>query len=140
MILVPLDASKTAEMALLPAAEMARALGDDLLLMVVVDPVVSDQLRSFAEAEHIDLLNAARTYADRVARSLPAVQVATMAIPGDNPAIAILEEVERRHPRMVAMATHGRTGFDRWWLGSVTVKVVQACTVPVLVVPARNTE
>jgi hypothetical protein len=34
------------------------------------------------------------------------------------------------------MATHGRTGWDRLRLGSVTAATVHAATVPVLVVPA----
>jgi nucleotide-binding universal stress UspA family protein len=40
--------------------------------------------------------------------------------------------------RMMVMATHGRTGFERWRLGNVTEKVVRHATVPVLVVPTRE--
>lgn len=37
---------------------------------------------------------------------------------------------------LLVMATHGRTGWDRLRLGSVTAATVHAATVPVLVVPA----
>jgi nucleotide-binding universal stress UspA family protein len=37
---------------------------------------------------------------------------------------------------LLVMATHGRTGWDRLRLGSVTTATVHAATVPVLVVPA----
>jgi nucleotide-binding universal stress UspA family protein len=37
---------------------------------------------------------------------------------------------------LLVMATHGRTGWNRLRLGSVTAATVHAATVPVLVVPA----
>lgn len=37
---------------------------------------------------------------------------------------------------LLVMATHGRSGWDRLRLGSVTVATVHAASVPVLVVPA----
>ena len=37
---------------------------------------------------------------------------------------------------LLVMATHGRTGWDRLRLGSVTAAMVRAATVPVVVVPA----
>lgn len=37
---------------------------------------------------------------------------------------------------MLVMATHGRTGWDRLRLGSVTTATIRSATVPVLVVPA----
>jgi nucleotide-binding universal stress UspA family protein len=36
------------------------------------------------------------------------------------------------------MATHGRSGLQRLWLGSVAMKVVQGATLPVLLVRARE--
>jgi nucleotide-binding universal stress UspA family protein len=45
------------------------------------------------------------------------------------------------HPTaLLVMATHGRTGWDRFRLGSVTAATVHAATVPVLVVPAGPPE
>jgi nucleotide-binding universal stress UspA family protein len=35
---------------------------------------------------------------------------------------------------LIVMATHGRGGVQRLWLGSVAIKVVQASTLPVLLV------
>jgi Universal stress protein family len=37
---------------------------------------------------------------------------------------------------LLVMATHGRTGWDRLGLGSVTIAAVQGATTPVLVVPS----
>lgn len=35
---------------------------------------------------------------------------------------------------MIVMGTHGRTGLDRYLIGSVTEKVVRSADVPVLTV------
>jgi len=39
---------------------------------------------------------------------------------------------------LIVMATHGRSGLPRLWLGSVAMKVVQASTHPVLLVRAKE--
>jgi nucleotide-binding universal stress UspA family protein len=46
----------------------------------------------------------------------------------------IVEVAAAEHCAMIAMATHGRSGLQRWTLGSVADKVVHAADVPVLVV------
>ncbi|MFW6385265.1 MAG: universal stress protein [Halodesulfurarchaeum sp.] len=37
------------------------------------------------------------------------------------------------------MATHGRRGLDRWFLGSITERVVRIAGCPVLTVRSSNT-
>jgi nucleotide-binding universal stress UspA family protein len=54
------------------------------------------------------------------------------------PAEMIIAVAEQIHADLIAMATHGYTGFKRWTLGSVTDKVVQAATKPVFVAPGRS--
>lgn len=49
-----------------------------------------------------------------------------------NPAQAIVEEGEAYD--MIVMSTHGRTGFSRFFLGSVSEKVLRTSKVPVLIV------
>src|SRR5699024_10227017 len=48
------------------------------------------------------------------------------------PAQAIVEEA--REFDMIVMSTHGRTGFSRFFLGSVAEKVLRMAHLPVLVV------
>ena len=50
-------------------------------------------------------------------------------------AATILEQAEARGCDLIAMTTHGRTGFRRFVLGSVTERVTRAATCPVLVFP-----
>jgi nucleotide-binding universal stress UspA family protein len=51
-----------------------------------------------------------------------------------NPPAAILEAARDEDVDLIVMGTHGRTGLDRYLLGSVTERVVRQAEVPVLTV------
>jgi nucleotide-binding universal stress UspA family protein len=55
-----------------------------------------------------------------------------------SPAPAILDTAEEAAADLIVMATHGRGGLPRLWLGSVALKVVQSARTPVLLVRARE--
>jgi nucleotide-binding universal stress UspA family protein len=61
------------------------------------------------------------------------IKATILAAKGDA-ASQILEAVSTQHADLIAMATHGRSGFTRWVLGSVTEKVLRAAKAPLLVV------
>jgi nucleotide-binding universal stress UspA family protein len=48
----------------------------------------------------------------------------------------IVRRAEARQADLIVMGSHGRSGFNRLLLGSVTEKVLRAATCPVLTVPA----
>lgn len=54
-----------------------------------------------------------------------------------NPADEILDRARTRNSDLIVMGTHGRAGFARLLLGSVTEKVLRKATCPVLTVPRR---
>lgn len=54
--------------------------------------------------------------------------------PGD-PAREIRQEAERQQADLLILGTHGRSGFERLFLGSVTEKVLRSTRVPVLTIP-----
>jgi nucleotide-binding universal stress UspA family protein len=57
-------------------------------------------------------------------------------IPGENAPESLVDfAAANRDVRMIVMATHGRTGIEKWRLGNVTEKVVRHSSVPVAVVP-----
>src|SRR5687767_6480194 len=64
------------------------------------------------------------------ARSVPRIVVAS-----GTPATAILHHAAETRTDLVVLGTHGRTGFERLMLGSVTEKVVRRASCPVLTVP-----
>lgn len=54
--------------------------------------------------------------------------------------LAILAEAEEQASDLLVIGSHGRSGFERLLLGSVTEKVVRRARCPVMVVPPRAAE
>jgi nucleotide-binding universal stress UspA family protein len=143
-ILVPLDGSALAEQALYSARSLADAMGAGLLLLTVLPSLDESALVEEAaairrhDAQQSDMVRAARTYLAGVARQLEEarVPVQTKIVYG-HPAEAILRIAAQERADVIAMATHGRGGLQRLWLGSVTLKVVQRAETPVLVIRPR---
>ncbi len=68
-----------------------------------------------------------------VAESVDNVPVETVVLQG-NAYERILDYADESDADLIVMGTHGRTGVDRYLLGSVTEKVVRTSDVPVLTV------
>jgi nucleotide-binding universal stress UspA family protein len=160
--LVPLDGSPLAEAALQPAVELVAALAAPeqgaLHLMQVVDiPMPRDdqglvaneeeQAMDQREGAHEDARAYLASVTQRLQKKLtPQHRVAiTSSVAYDvNVAEAIIDTAEGRgdiqHPvheapcDVIAMATHGRGGLDRWAMGSVTDEVLRGTGLPLLVV------
>jgi len=54
-----------------------------------------------------------------------------------NPATETVSVAREIHADLIVMGTHGRTGFQRWVLGSVAETVLRRAPCPVLTVPPR---
>ena len=52
-------------------------------------------------------------------------------------ATVLVERAQSEHPDMIVMATHGRSGVVRMFIGSTADKVMQAGVAPVLLVHPR---
>ncbi|WP_435093855.1 universal stress protein [Halorubrum sp. N11] len=61
---------------------------------------------------------------------------AVTVVESGNPHVEILEYADENDIDLVVMGTHGRTGVDRYLLGSVTEKVVRTADPPVVTVRA----
>ena len=57
-----------------------------------------------------------------------------------NPAKEITREAERWSADLLTLGTHGRSGFERLFLGSVTEKVLRSTRIPVLTIPPPVTQ
>jgi len=55
-----------------------------------------------------------------------------------NPAEEIIEYAKENANDLIVMGTHGRTGFQRLWLGSVAERVVRTAPVPVLTIRSEE--
>jgi nucleotide-binding universal stress UspA family protein len=144
-VVVALDGSELSERALPRAFETARAIGVPLHLLRVIDLGRLEQYGSFGialEASALDLAlqeerTAARDYLESVQRRLTgeAVVVTTETREG----LAARELVAALGPNdLLVMASHGRTGIQRWFLGSVAEEVVRHAPSPVMLVRAAT--
>jgi nucleotide-binding universal stress UspA family protein len=140
-IIVPLDGSSLAETVIPHAAELARQLGLEIVLMRIFGvptPVFAEDYGLYVEELWTQLEDEAQQYLAEKKQHLLAqglVNVATIASAGF-PAEKIIDAARQRKDALVAMCTHGRSGVNRWVMGSVTDRVVRHGGDPVLVIRA----
>ena len=135
-ILVPLDGSQLAEEALPVAKAMAEKLNAGIRLVRAVSPrTVPDELAGTLTADVVDSYELmAAEYLDEARLELETSQaVETAAVTGPA-ADVILCQAEEPGCDLVVMTSHGRHGFVRFAIGSVTERVLGASPAPVLVV------
>ncbi len=141
-ILVPLDESKLSELALASAREIIAPNGK-ITLVYVLDEVnappnridiTEGELHQRTAEEH------ARKYLeDRAASLRESALTVTTIVESGRPAECIVDAAAtHKDIELIVMSTHGRSGFSRWIMGSVTQKVLAAAHCPVLVIPARE--
>jgi len=152
-ILVPLDGSKVGETALPLIEELVSKLSPEPKVEVTLFRVVSSLTHwvvagetsvpvSYTEKEMEIIKEKAEEYLDKAGEILRSkgATVKTKVSTG-NAADEIIKTAEEINADLVAMSTHGRSGFRRWAFGSVTTKVLRGGTVPVLTVRApKETE
>jgi nucleotide-binding universal stress UspA family protein len=140
-VLIPTDGSDPAER----AARYGVALADSYGAAIHAVSVVDERDFSAGILDGEDLIREGQESADEeatravefVGNLAPEAAVTTHVEIGV-PAAAILEYVSRAGIDAVVMGTHGRTGIERFVIGSVTERVVRLADVPVLSV--RPTE
>jgi nucleotide-binding universal stress UspA family protein len=135
-ILLPVDGSDLAERAIPVARRLATALGADLHVVRAISPPVNPDMAYVNTTP--DLLEmvteAAETYVADVAGRAGAKT--SEAILG-SPAMVLLDYVEKNNIDLVVMTTHGRSGFMRAALGSVSDRLVGG-PAPVFLVRVRE--
>lgn len=138
-ILVPLDGSALAETVLPHSAELAQKLGLEIVLLrvfAVPTPVFAEDYGPYVEEIWAQLDEESKRYLDEKARQLQAqglTNVSTIATAGF--AAEKIIDIARQSPDcLVAMCTHGRSGVNRWVMGSVTERVVRHSGDPVWIV------
>jgi len=144
-ILVPLDGSPLAEQALPCAMTLGRGLAAELVLFRAVS-IPLDVWESFADAglleadDLIERLTAeADDYLQGIAGQLQEIGLNVRhVVQRGSAAEAIVDYAEQMDMQQIVMATHGYTGIKHWAHGSVAERVLQAASVPVLMVRAKE--
>jgi nucleotide-binding universal stress UspA family protein len=141
-ILVPLDGSKIAEQALPYGRFLARGLRLPVELLGVVDPAPLADFAEVWERNDLDRLITEETkgttqYLEAAAGSFAGTQVKCSSEKG-TPEEIIIEKAAADPNTLIVMATHGRSGFQRWLLGGVADKVLHGTTNHVFLVRASE--
>jgi nucleotide-binding universal stress UspA family protein len=131
-MLVPLDGSKLAEQVLPYARYLARALTIPVELLEAVDPDALQLLVNPEQGRYIDTLLAdrrekSRMYLEGIARSFQDTQV-KCSVENGKAEDVIIDKAAPDKDALVVMASHGRSGIQRWLLGSVADKVLHGST------------
>jgi len=143
-LLIPLDGDPIHEPVLPIASEIARATGAVIHIALVVPtlttlpgeraaagmllPNVMTAILDLAQQGAVEYV---RQIVDRLSRE--GIQARGEVQRGD-PVPMLVTIAERSRPDMVALGTHGRSGFDAFWSGSVAPRVLSRLRRPLLLV------
>ncbi len=146
-ILVPTDFSEHAERALQYAFAFAKQFEGTLHFAHVVDATMLTGVRgddmSLGGAGVVELLQTMQDYSegklaelmDRASRE--GISASKHLVVG-NPTTELLRLIDSTGSTLVILATHGRSGFQRFVFGSVAERIVRESAVPVLSVKQRE--
>ncbi len=131
-ILVPLDRSPFAEQALGPATSIARAARAEIDLVLVHEP---RPLAGSPDVQwHAEQVDGEEQYLEAIATELAqsgSIHATHSVLPGEV-VQAICNRARSIDADLVVMTTHGRTGLNRAWVGSVADGVLRKSGSPVL--------
>jgi nucleotide-binding universal stress UspA family protein len=136
-ILVPLDGSPIAESVLPQVVELANLRKAEVVLLRVA---LAHTLPGTNPADaQVRAVESAQGYLAKVETGLAAQGIAVQsAVRYGHAAEEILDHTRTNGIDLIAMSTHGRSGFRRWVLGSVAENVARHAPVPVLLLRARG--
>jgi nucleotide-binding universal stress UspA family protein len=139
-IVVPLDGSELAEVALPFAEENAGRTGAKLILISVRAP--DDDRSEFILKAYLEKrAEIARMNAEKYQKNPGGEHVwVTWEILNGDPAEEIINFSNKEEGCRVVMAAHGKSGLTRWALGSVADKMTTAINVPVTIIRAKGSE
>jgi nucleotide-binding universal stress UspA family protein len=137
-MLVPLDGSETAEKVLPYARILAGSLKIPVELLAVIE---ISRYVSAEKTRYLDtLIDAAirrnQEYLQRIAKTFPGSSV-EYTVEGGTPEEVIITRAADKGT-LITMATHGRSGINRWLLGSITEKILRGSNNALLVVRASE--
>lgn len=142
-ILVPLDGSELAELALVDAFSLAELSKAEMTLLQVIPPIDHVILTEAEYPIYVDQQwetrrSAVLQYLQDICKRMrcPDVKVHLIVEMG-SPAETIIDYASEHPIDVIVMATHGRSGLQRWVYGSIADKVLRGADVPVLLVRAH---
>lgn len=141
-ILITTDGSEVAQKGVDHGLALAKALGAKAAILAVTErlPTYAGFEGGLTAVAYVDFGAGQKAAAEEVLASAKAsagrmgVVAETVLRENPQPAEAIIETAKALNCSLIAMASHGRRGLGRLFLGSVTAEVVAHSPIPVLVV------
>ncbi len=141
-LLIPLDGSKNAEKVVPLARVLAETLKLPVELLEVIDVAAVAARLTVDTADNFNSLitkgeSVSREQLKEIAANFSGGKV-VCSVERGKPADVIIERAALEPGTLIAMATHGRSGVDRWMLGSVAEKVLRGSSNPLVLVRANE--
>jgi len=135
-ILCPIDFSEFAHRALDHAASIARSRDARLTVLHVFQtaPVMDLPPLEMTDAERKHLMEKVTHFTSHLPREMR-VELRVEETPDVHE--EILAQAARTHADLLVVGSHGRSGFQRLLLGSITEKLLRTAPCPLMVVPRR---
>ena len=139
-ILVPTDGSHLSEKAINTAIEFAKFSGGRIIALSVAEPypfspMAESSMATDPSTYEENMLALAKLNVQKVADAAKTAGVSCEMLTAQafNPDEEIISAAEKHHCDAIFMASHGRSGLSRLFLGSKTQRVLAHSTIPVLV-------
>ena len=139
-ILVPVDGSPTAQVAVQKSIGLAQAFGSRVTAIFVIDPYPFSGIGTdfaYGQAEYLSAATAeanAAIKATKTAFEAAGVNVDTTVVESHAAWRGVVDSAESMQADLIVMGSHGRSGLEKLVLGSVTQAVLSHTKLPVLVV------
>jgi nucleotide-binding universal stress UspA family protein len=137
-LLVPLDGSALAEVALPVASFLAETLGASVTLLHIIERDAPAEVHS---ERHLTDPAEALAYLGQIAQNAfpSGVKVITHVhtVEVKDVAQSIADHSEELGPDLIIMCTHGSSGAKEWLFGSIAQQVVSISEVPLLLIPPK---
>jgi len=132
-ILIPTDGSELAGKAVQHGMALAKLIGAKVTLLTVLPPemITTDTQMNKIRKERMQ--KDAEEILGAVAMQAAGFACETIQVEHEDPYQAIIDTADSKGCDLIVMASHGRRGISAIILGSVTVKVLTHCKIPVLV-------
>ncbi len=142
-IIVPLDGSEMAERALSKATELSTALNTPLVLVRVVDTASIVRLSGVGTGVGMDYGMVPEIIGEEQEDSKVYLEAIVKRV--ESQGITVSGEIKQGQiapsivdsaspDDLIVIASHGRTGVQRWFLGSVAEDVIRRAHCPVLLI------
>ncbi|MBM3119764.1 MAG: universal stress protein [Chloroflexi bacterium] len=152
-VLLPLDGSPFSETPIPSVEELLKGTEAEIVLTVISEPPLvpsyGDRPINPTWERHqatlwAEMQKQASEYLERLEDKIEkrGVKVKSQVIPGELGKVAenIMQVAQKENVNLIAMATHGRTGANRWVYGSVANRIVEQSLQPVLLIRPSKPE